>query len=99
MISFGEAIKRLVPPGSWVLLLFFLSGIWLAISPFAMTTQPSGAHWIPSTINNVAVGGTLIVVSLVGILGYMAFALRDLNKELQLSQETDEPATPRPANQ
>jgi hypothetical protein len=26
-----------------------------------MTTQPSGKHWIASTINNVTIGGVLMV--------------------------------------
>ena len=100
----GDAMRRLFPPGSYVLLLFFLTGIWVAISPFAMTTQPSGAHWIPSTINNVVVGGILIVISLLGVLGYMAFELRDIlrqARERQLKQELEEQqqAAPVLANQ
>lgn len=89
----GDAMRRLLPPGSYVLFLFFLVGIWLAISPFVMGTQPIGAHWIASTINNVAVGTTMIVVSLFGILGYMVFALRDLLRETQARQEATEPAS------
>lgn len=86
----ADALRRLFPLGSYVLLLFFLTGIWVAISSFAMTTQPSGAHWIPSTVNNVVVGAILIAVSLLGILGYMAFELRDIlweAREKQLKQE------------
>ncbi|MGH2494747.1 MAG: hypothetical protein ACRDIV_08575 [Ktedonobacteraceae bacterium] len=88
----GEVMRRLVPPGSYVLVLFFLTGIWLAISPFAMTTQPSGQHWIASTVNNVALGGILMVVSLLGILGFMAFALRDLMREAQAKQLAEQAA-------
>src|SRR5216683_2511278 len=65
----GDAMRRLVPPGSLVLFLFFLTGIWLAISPFAMTTQPSGQHWTAATVNNVTLGTIMMVVSLLGILG------------------------------
>ena len=89
----GDAMRRLFPVGSYVLLLFFLTGIWVAISPFAMTTQPSGAHWISSTINNVVVGAILIVVSLVGILGYMTLELRDILREArerQLKRDLEE---------
>ena len=85
----SDAMRRLVPPGSYVLLLFFLTGIWLTISPFAMTTQPSGQHWIASTITNVTIGAILMVVSLLGVLGYLAFALRDLLRETQAKQETN----------
>lgn len=84
-----DAMRRLVPPGSYVLLLFLLTGIWLTISPFAMTTQPSGQHWIASTITNVTIGAILMVVSLLGILGYLALALRELVCETQATQETD----------
>jgi TRAP-type C4-dicarboxylate transport system permease small subunit len=89
-MSMRDAMRRLIPPGSYVLFLFFLAGIWLTISPFAMTTQPSGSHWISSTINNVTVGGILMVVSLLGILGYMLFALRDLIRETQSKQEVEQ---------
>lgn len=89
-MSVGNAMRRLVPPGSLVLFLLFLTGIWLTISPFAMTTQPSGQPWIASTINTVTIGGLLMVVSLLGILGYMALALCDLIRETQAKQEADQ---------
>ena len=86
-MSVGKAMRRLVPPGSYVLFLFFLTGIWLTISPFAMTTQPSGQPCIASTITTVSIGGVLMVVSLFGILGYLALALRDLLREAQARQQ------------
>ena len=89
-MSVGNAMRRLVPPGSVVLFLLFLTGTWLSLSPFAMTTQPSGQPWIASTINTVALGGMLLVVSLLGILCYMALALRDLMREIQAKQEADQ---------
>jgi flagellar biosynthesis/type III secretory pathway M-ring protein FliF/YscJ len=96
-------MRRLFPLGSYVLLLFFLTGIWVVISPFAMTTQPSGVHWIPSTINNVVIGAILMVVSLLGVLGYMVFELRDIlreTREKQLRQELEQQeAALRAANQ
>ena len=92
-MSMRDAMRRLVPPGSYVLFLFFLVGIWLTISPFAMTTQPSGSHWIASTINSVTIGSILMVVSLLGILGYMLFALRDLIRETQSKQEIEQEIT------
>jgi hypothetical protein len=85
-MSTGNAMRRLIPPGSYVLFLFFLSGIWLTISPFAMTTQPSQSHWISSTVNNVTVGVILMVVSLLGMLGYMLLALRDIIRETEAKQ-------------
>ena len=92
-MSTGDLMRRLIPPGSYVLFLFFLSGIWLTISPFSMTTQPSGSHWIVSTINNVTLGAILMVVSLLGILGYMLFALRDLIREAQSLQVAEQQAS------
>lgn len=89
-MSLRNATLRLVPPGSVVLFLFFLTGIWVTMSPFAMTTQPSGQPWIASTINNVTLGAILLVVSLVGILAYLALALRDLLREAQARQEADQ---------
>jgi hypothetical protein len=89
-MSARNAMRQLFTPGSLVLFLLFLTGIWLTMSPFAMTTQPSGQHWIASTINNVTVGSVMIVVSLLGILAYMALALRDLIREAQAKQETDQ---------
>ena len=88
----GDVMRRLVPPGSYVLILFFLTGIWLTISPFVMTTQPSGEHWIPSTITNVTIGGILMVVSLLGILSFIGFALRDLVREVQARQLAEQAA-------
>ncbi len=85
-MSMRYAMRRLIPPGSYVLFLFFLAGIWLTISPFVMTTQPSGSHWIASTTNNVTVGVIMMVVSLLGILGYLLLALRDLIRETQAKQ-------------
>ena len=84
-----NVMRRILPPGSLVLFLFFLTGIWLTISPFAMTTQPSGQHWIASTINNVTIGGVLMVVSLLGILAYLFLALHDLVREVQAKQEAE----------
>jgi hypothetical protein len=86
-------MRRLISPGSYVLFLFFLAGIWLTISPFAMTTQPSGSHWIASTINNVTIGAIMMVVALLGILGYMLFALRDMIREAEAKQADEQQAS------
>jgi len=86
-MSLRDLMRRILPPGSFVLFLLFLAGIWLTISPFAMTTQPSGQHWIASTINNVTIGGVLMAVSLFGILAYLGLALRDPMREARAKQE------------
>ncbi|HEY6412016.1 MAG TPA: hypothetical protein VIY29_31540 [Ktedonobacteraceae bacterium] len=92
-MSMRDAMRQLIPPGGYALFLFFLAGIWLTISPFTMTTQPSGSHWIVSTINNVTIGAIMMVVSLLGILGYMLFALRDLIRETQSLQAAEQQAS------
>ena len=92
-MSTRDARRRLISPGSYVLFLFFLAGIWLTISPFAMTTQPSGSHWIASTINNVTIGAIMMVVSLLGILGYILFALRDMIRESEAKQADEQQAS------
>jgi hypothetical protein len=92
-MSMRYVMRRLIPPGSYVLFLFFLAGIWLTISPFVLTTQPSGLHWIASTTNNVTVGVIMMVVSLLGILGYLLFALRDLILETQAKQAAEQQAS------
>ena len=92
-MSMSNAMRRLIPPGSYVLFLFFLAGIWLTISSFVMTTQPSGSHWIASTVNSVTIGVIMMVVSLLGILGYMLFALRDLIRETQALRAAEQVAS------
>ena len=94
-MSVANVMRRLVPPGSLLLFLLFLTGIWLTISPFAMTTQPSGQPWIASTINTVTLGAALMVVSLLGILGYLMLALRDLLRGAQARQEANQEAASR----
>lgn len=86
-MTISKAMRQLIPVGSYVLFLFFLAGVWLAMSPFAMQSQPSNQHWIASTTNSVVVGAILMVVSLVGIVGYMLFALRDLARDARIEQE------------
>ena len=91
-MSVGNVLQRLIPLGSVALFLLFLTGIWLLMSPFAMTTQPSGQPWIASTINTVTLGVVLLVVSLFGILSYLTLALRDLLREAQAKQEANQEA-------
>ena len=88
----GDVMRRLVPPTSYVLLLFFGAGVWLTMSPFAMQTQSSGQHWSASTVNNVVLGSILMVVSLLGILAFIGFALRDLLREAQVKQLAEQAA-------
>lgn len=94
-------MNRLISPGIYTLILLFAGGVWLMISPFTMQSQPAGASWIASTVNNVAAGGVLAVISLLGLFIYLALALRDAvhtaterMAEQQAEQEAATPATP-----
>jgi uncharacterized Tic20 family protein len=71
-------MSRLIPPGMFILVLTLCAGVWLVVSPFALQSQPVGGAWIASTVNNVATGGVLFAVSLIGILAILALSLRDL---------------------
>ena len=61
----------------------FLAGVLegasrVRVSPFVLKAQAVGAAWSAGTINDVAVGGVLIGVSLLGAGATLAFGLRDL---------------------
>jgi hypothetical protein len=71
-------MNRLPAPGVITLVLTFIVGLWLVISPFVMKAQAVGAAWSPGTINDVAVGGVLIGVSLLGTGATLALGVCDL---------------------
>ena len=98
-MSVGNAMRRMIPAGSYLLFLLFLAGIWVAIAPFVMTTQPSGQRWATTTVNDVVIGAVLMAVALFGILGYLLFALRDLLHEAQANQELAEQRSQAPVEQ
>ena len=70
-------MNRAISPGIYALLLTFVAGLWIVISPFVLEHQPAGAGWTRETVNNVAAGALLIGVSLLGVFLYLALALRD----------------------
>ncbi len=70
--------NKLISPGVFTLALTFLGGIWLSLAPFVLQIQPAGMPWLPSTVNDVAAGGLLITISLLGILAYLALSLNDV---------------------
>ena len=74
---------RLFSPAIYIQALFFFIGIWLVISPFVMTTQPIDGSWQDATINNVAAGGALIVLSLLGTLIPLAMTLNQAVREME----------------
>lgn len=71
-------MSRPVSPGVIALVLLLSAGVWITVAPFVLSIQPLGGSWLNSTINDVAVGGILIGVSLLGIVLHFAFGLRDL---------------------
>lgn len=71
-------MTRAFSPGVFALVLLLFAGVWIVLAPFVLSIQPPGAHWLNSTISDVAVGGILIGVSLLGIVIHAALGLRDL---------------------
>ena len=84
--------KRMLSPGVYGLVLLFLLGVWLVVAPFVTQTQPIVGPWQLATINDVADGGVLILISLLGGLISLALALREavLEKEYQEEPENGE---------
>ena len=68
--------QRIITPGVYGLGILLLLGIWLVIAPFATQIQPIEGSWQLATINDVAVGGVLILVSLLGGLISVALSLQ-----------------------
>ena len=71
-------MSRLLSPGVVALLLMMVAGAWMVIAPFAIGFQPTGGAWMTATKNDVAVGGLLLVVALLGTLAYVMFGLKGL---------------------
>ena len=55
----------------------FFTGIWLFLAPFVIEYQKVGQDWIEATRNDLWTGGTLIVISALSLILFVAFALRD----------------------
>lgn len=70
-------MRRVISPGALSLVLTLIAGIWLILAPVLLDTQPRGAAWTDATINEVAVGGVLILVSLIGLFLQVGLGLRD----------------------
>ena len=88
-------MNRLIMPGGVALLMTFVVGLWMVISPFVMKAQAAGATWSAATINNVAVGGLLATVALCGFCLTLGLGLRDLIHAAgqRSEQAPGEPAT------
>ncbi len=61
--------------------LTFLAGVWVFLAPFIVGYQEVGQNWIDATRNDLWTGGALIAISLLTLLLFAAFGLRDAAKE------------------
>jgi len=57
--------------------LAFIGGAWVFLAPFIVEYQKVGQDWIEATRNDLWTGGALIAISLLTLLLFAAFALRD----------------------
>jgi hypothetical protein len=71
-------MNRMMRWGIYPLLLTFIAGVWMLVSPFAMDTQAVSSGWSRVTVNDVVVGGILIAIALVGVGVALTLHLRDL---------------------
>ena len=55
---------------------FTAIGIWIIIAPTAVGFQPEGARWSEPTINDVIVGGLLVLTSLALLLAQITATIR-----------------------
>lgn len=55
----------------------FVAGVWLFLAPFIVEYQKVGQDWIDATKNDLWTGGVLISVSVLTLVLFFAFALRD----------------------
>jgi len=62
------------------LLLVALLGGWLIAAPFALGDQVRGAAWTAATRTDVATGGAVAGLAVLGLLGYLAAALAWLSR-------------------
>jgi hypothetical protein len=58
-----------------------LGGIWLFLAPFIVGYQDVGQPWIVATRNDLWTGGAFVAVSLLTLILFSAFALRDAAHE------------------
>ncbi|HET7269607.1 MAG TPA: hypothetical protein VFI90_00850 [Rubrobacter sp.] len=66
----------------------FFTGIWLFLAPFVIEYQKVGQDWIEATRNDLWTGGTLIVISALSLILFVAFALRDAANAVERKNAT-----------
>ncbi len=69
---------RLVSVGWIGTSLLALAGVWLLVAPAWVGYQPAGSHLLAATRNDLAVGATLLLVSVWGLFAQVAFAVHDM---------------------
>ena len=71
-------------------LLTLVGGVWLFQAPFIVGYQDVGQEWIRATRNDLWTGGGLIAISVLTLLLFSAFALRDASRAVEHRREADE---------
>jgi hypothetical protein len=63
--------------GVVTLFLTLLGGLWLMYAPFAIGYQAVGSDWTLATRNDLVVAILVVGISLVGLIGFLGFALQE----------------------
>ena len=63
----------------------FAAGIWLFLAPFIVDYQNDWKTLIDATKSDMWTGGALIGIATLTLLLFLAFALRDADREVQRS--------------
>jgi hypothetical protein len=75
--------------GLIVTVIGFFTGIWLFLAPFIVEYQRVGQDWIDATKNDLWTGGALIAISVLTLVLFGAFALRDAARAAELESATE----------
>lgn len=67
--------------------MMLLTAMWLFFAPFILGYQRQGADWVTATRNDVAVGGGLAVVCLVGSGMVLVLNIRELRRAAQTRRD------------
>jgi hypothetical protein len=67
----------------------FFAGIWLFLAPFLVEYQKVGQDWIDATKNDLWTGGALMAISVLTLLLFAAFALRDAARTAEQKNTAD----------
>ena len=67
----------------------FFTGIWLFLAPFIVEYQKVGQDWTWATKNDLWTGGALIAISVLTLILFGAFALRDAARAVERESTTE----------